>query len=146
MKWVIFLILLYSCGGDGTGYDHNGNLQSENDPIPLQAFSTRLTNNLLISGTPCDGTQSTEAEGQTFICGNGSWLVTIDDINTCTPDGCTEVQVVPTIALLIARGSDAISSFFEIQSAIPISDRHENILENVLVRFRNDLPPRVVFN
>lgn len=140
MKTLFFLFtfMVVSCSDD-TGYSLTNNPTNEEEPrVPIVTFSTRLTNNLLISGVRCNGGEQTDVQGQTFTCLSGDYLVTVDNINTCTPEGCTEVQVVPVIAALLGTGGDASTAFYDIRPSIPVTSLQAAILEDVQVRSRNN--------
>lgn len=142
------LFILLSCSSDNTGYDGNGNLSREEDGslFPFTSFNTRLTPELLISGRLCQGEEVVESEGRTYLCERDSWLVVVDDINFCTPEGCTEVEVRPIIAGLLSRNGGAETQFFEIVPEIPVRGRAEDILEDVLLRYTVSTEPVVVFD
>lgn len=143
----IFLFLFLSCT-DNTGYNRNDNLSREEEGsfFPFNSFSTRLSPKLLISGTLCQGGEVVDSEGRTYGCERESWLVIVDDVNFCTPEGCTEVEVRPFIAGLQARNGGADTQFFEIVPAIPISSRTEDILDDVLIRYTVSEEPVVVYD
>lgn len=146
MKFIffMFLIVLVSCGESGVSSNHQLGEQREDDNS-LPDFSTRLTNNLLIAGEQCSGDESTESQGQTFNCESDEWLITVDNLNTCTPEGCTEVQVVPVIGILVPTSSQGETDFFDIEASIPVNDNITNTLETVTVRFRPNESPLVLF-
>ena len=136
MKWLL-LLLLFSCG-DETGYSLTNNPVNEEEPSSIQRFSTRLTNNLLISGVICQGGEQTDVEGQVQTCTGGDYLVTVDNVNSCTPEGCTDVYVVPIIASLLATGGDGSSTtFFDILPSIEVNSQTSSVLEGVQLRSRN---------
>lgn len=146
MKIVLFFFtLLISCTDD-TGYSVFPRAEQEaRDPLPFLTFSTRLSNELLISGTRCLGSEVTDFEGVTYGCENDQWLIIIDHINICTPEGCTSVEVKPTIAELLPVTGDSINSFFEIAPVIPVSGETGARLESVFLRVDNTVQPTVVF-
>lgn len=134
MKWVVLLMLLLSCTND-TGYNGNvGQEETEGTLFPFSSFSTRLSNNLLISGTKCEGGEVADFEGRTFGCEPEQWLVIVDDVNRCTPEGCTTVEVRPMIAELLFFTGDGNINFFTITPSIPLSADSERHLEEVLLR------------
>jgi hypothetical protein len=143
MVWSLILFMT-SCGVDRTGHS-NTELGEEREEIPLSDFSTRLTNTLLISGTGCVGGEVTVSQGENFICESGQWLVIIDNINHCTPEGCTTVEVVPIIALLVTTSSQGNTDFYDILPAIPVDGARSDILKQVTVSFRVGEAPRVLF-
>ena len=133
------LITLAACGDDD---------DSNNDPINVQlpqeeevdTFSTRLTPNLLVAGTRCNGgeTITDETTDTTYTCDRDNWLVTVDNINTCNAEGvCTEAAVLPFIAEL--DRTDRVSvpefSYFEIDPLMPIAPGQQDIVNDVFVRF-----------
>lgn len=132
---VLCLGLLAACGSDNDDESSNDRSPQEEQ---AQDFSTRLSNTLLISGTKCNGTETTEYNGQTFVCERDEWLITIDNVNSCDPQGaCTEVGVVPIVAELDL--TDIVSvpeyGYFEIDPDSPVTADQQAILNNVLVRF-----------
>lgn len=138
MRFLLMLFLLSSCG-DETGYSNkNQGIPQEEQSTDIRRFSTRLTNNLLISGERCFGGEQTDVEGQTYTCTAGDYLVTVDNINSCTPEGCTEVKVVPVIGSLLTTGGDGgTTTFFDIVPSIVVSSQTASILETVQLRSRN---------
>lgn len=144
----LIILLFVACGGDGKGFDVNGDRANEEDTSPfppLDDFSTRLSNSLLIAGKLCKGTETTDAEGQTLQCLPGQWLVTVDNVNSCTPEGCTEVEVIPVIAELVSITGDGNSIFYDIEPLPPVSETTEGILDRVQVRFRFNEDPLVLY-
>ncbi len=99
------------------------------EPQPREdSFSTRLNSELLISGNRCDGEN----------CPEGKWLVIVDNVNTCSPDGaCTEIGVNPIEAELrkVDVTSPTTLSFYNIIPDDSASDEQQNILEDHWVRF-----------
>jgi hypothetical protein len=146
-RWFVLLpfCLLVSCG-DFFIADSNhqkGEPQLEDNALP--DFSTRLTNDLLVSGDQCQGGETTDSEGEVFVCESTQWLITVDNINTCTPEGCTEVAVVPTIGILEPVSTQEDFQYFDIRASIPVSAAVEAILERVTVRFGGNEAPQVLF-
>lgn len=139
MRAILFLFLLYSCG-DETGYSNiNTGTNQEEEVSIIRDFSTRLRNDLLISGKRCFGGEQTDVLGETHFCTGGDYLVVVDNINNCTPEGCTEVEVFPVIASLLSTGSDGRNTvFFDIVPSIPVSSQTASILETVQLRARGD--------
>lgn len=125
---------------DNTGYSLTNNPINEEDSSNINRnFDTRLTNNLRIKGVLCFGGEQTDVEGQTQTCTGGDYLVTVDDVNYCTPEGCTDVFVSPIIASLLAFGSDgSTSNYFDIVPSIQVSEHIQDVLETVYVRSRNN--------
>lgn len=148
MRLILLLLFFISCS-DTTGYDRRAEFPQEevdNDSLfPFDSFDTRLSPNLRISGIVCEGGEIVDSGGRTFGCIEDQWLVTVDNINFCTPEGCTEVEVQPIIAVLQSLTGTGEVQFFEIAPAIPVSDRIEGSLDNVLVRLDQDADPIVVF-
>lgn len=142
-RYYFLLILLFGCG-DETAY-RNRPIVQERAEVSFRDFETRLTNSLLVSGTQCFGGEIADADGQTYTCAAGNWLVTVDNVNTCTPDGCTEVSVQPIIATLLAPTGDSVSTYYEISPVIPVSDEVDNVLESVRLRTRENEEPVVIF-
>ena len=135
-----FLLLIFciSCSDD-TGYSltNNPTNEEEENRVPIENFSTRLNNNLLISGDRCEGGEQTDIEGNTYTCLAGDFLITVDNINYCTPEGCTDVFVVPVIAALIGTGGDSVTAFYDIRPTFAVTSTQASILEDVQVRSRN---------
>lgn len=87
----------------------------------------------------CQGGEQTDVDGQTQTCTGGDYLVTVDDVNYCTPEGCTDVFVSPIIATLLATGSDgSTTNYFDIAPTTEIPAHTEDILERVYVRSREN--------
>jgi len=140
MKWILILSLaaLAACGGDN---DDDDNVFNEEIPQEEEVsnFSTRLNNNLLIAGTRCEGTETTtDASGATVTCERDQWLITLDNVNTCTPAGaCTEVGVIPFVAELdrAARVTVPEYTYFEIDPVSAVTPAQANTIDDYLVRF-----------
>lgn len=145
MKFTLLLLMLLYCVGCGQADSNHqlGEAREEDNGLP--DFSTRLTNNLLIAGIQCDGNESTESEGQTYNCNSTEWLITVDNINTCTPEGCTEVFVPPIIGILVPTSAQGDTDFFDIEESIPVREGVTAILDSVTVRFRPIEAPLVLF-
>ena len=152
MKWILILSLaaLVSCGNDNDDDDNNDLL---NEQLPQEEevtnFSTRLSNTLLIAGTLCEGTETTtDANGATVTCQRDQWLITLDNANTCTPEGaCTEIGVIPFVAELdrTDRVSIPENTFFEIDPLSAVTTSQRNTIDDYLVRFDiNDEEAEVV--
>lgn len=142
MKWMLLLCFLVSCT-DNTGYTNQ--IPAREETTFAQYFSTRLTNQLLISGSRCQGTESTDSEGVTYFCNRDEWLVVVDYFNSCTPEGCTEIDVRPIIALLVNPRGDRFNTFFEIAPVIPVTRETTAYLESVFLRVDNTGQATVVF-
>lgn len=125
-------------------------------PIPAcpveTAFSTRLNNQLLIGGVRCRGGETTEVlnedgSSQIFTCRRGQWLVTVDNINTCTDDGlCTEIFVFPIITSLSRAGNSnpPEQCTFNFQPRSPASPSQRELMNEHQVRFSRDTEPVVI--
>lgn len=121
-------LLLAACGGDND--DDNGDntpqLESTMD------FSTRLSPTLLISGTRCEGGETTIIEGRNYTCDLNEWLIFIDNVNTCTNDGsiCTEIGVEPIIAEL-----DEVSvGLYDIDPETPVTPAQAQAISQVRIK------------
>lgn len=136
-------MMLISCG-DESAYS-NRPTQLETTPISFTEFDTRLSNNLRISGTQCFGGEVVDYGGRTYICERENWLVVIDNINTCSAEGCTEVKVQPVTASLNVFSGDSSTAIYEITPAFELSPEQEEILEGVGVRTRENTEPTVVY-
>ena len=147
MRWLI-LLLLISCG-DSTGYNSNEFQReiagAQNSDVTFSTFDTRVSNDLRLSGSLCQGGEVADSQGETFVCEAGQWLVVVDNLNTCTPEGCTTVVVQPIIANLDVEFSDQISVFFAIGTEMTITLEQQRILNSVLIRSRGNEKPVVVF-
>lgn len=89
-------------------------------------FNTRLNSDLLISGKECRGGEFSGVSHKN--CLQGQWLLTVDDINHCSPHGaCTEAFVFPFIAELIKMKSSSNNevSYYRIRpkDRITVSER-----------------------
>lgn len=145
MRITLLLMMFFYCAGCGQADSNHQMGEQREEDNSLPDFNTRLTNNLLIAGDQCAGTESTESEGQTFNCESTEWLITVDNINTCTPEGCTEIFVPPIIGILVPTSSQGNTSFFDIEESIPVREGVSAILESVTVRFRPNEAPLVLF-
>lgn len=115
------------------------------DPVPLpprvpwdNSFNTRLSNDLLISGTKCPGDEE---------CLRNQWRVTVDNINTCTPGGgCTEVGILPFIAnlVLVRNGSNATTAYYNILPVSPVDNQTFRDANEHWVRFMRGSAPLVL--
>lgn len=137
---VLLLSLLIACGSD----DNDSNDDLINLELPQEeeigSFSTRINPSLLISGVRCEGNETTtDARGEEVGCSKDNWLVTIDNVNTCTVDGvCTEVAVVPIVAELDRSDRIDVSdrlTFFEIDPVSAVTQEQSDIAGDYLVRF-----------
>ena len=135
---ILSLAALVSCGGDDDDND-----DPENEQFPqeenVSSFSTRINNNLLIAGTRCEGSETTtDSGGRTVTCARNQWLITLDNVNTCTPAGaCTEIGVIPFVAELdrVDRVTVPEYTFFEIDPISSVSATQANTVDDYLVRF-----------
>ena len=127
------LIALQGCGHDDDDNDSPGRQQQEEN---LGNFSTRLDNNLLIAGKKCDGNETTEYGGQTYNCERDEWLVTIDNVNTCTDDGlCTEIGVPAIVAEFDIQEVTAPEyALFKIDPESPVTPAQQASIDKVWVK------------
>lgn len=128
------MLVISSCGNDNDDDGETIQLPQEEEAVD---FSTRLTNNLLISGVKCNGGETTEYDGNTYTCERDEWLVRVDNVNTCDEEGrCTEIGVIPFVADL--DRTDIVSPpeyiYYEIDPESPVSAEHQRILDDVWVR------------
>lgn len=144
---ILCLAALTACGGD----DDDNDLVNEQLPQEeeVSEFSTRINNNLLIAGRRCEGAETTtDANGATVTCEKDQWLVTLDDVNTCTPGGgCTEIGVIPFVAELdrVDRVTIPEYTFFEIDPLSAITPSQASVIDDYLVRFDlNDEEAKVI--
>lgn len=139
LSLILSLAALVSCGGDND--DDNDDLQNEQFPQEetVSSFSTRLSNNLLIAGTRCEGSETTtDSNGATVTCARDQWLITVDNVNTCTPAGaCTEIGVIPFVAELDREDRVTVPeyTFFEIDPISSVTASQANTVDDYLVRF-----------
>lgn len=136
------LILLFACGSDDDDEDLvNIELPQEEE---VESFSTRLSSTLLIAGTRCEGNETTiDATGMEVGCEKDNWLITIDNVNTCSADStiCTEVAVTPIVAELDRNDRIDVSdesTFFEIDPVSAVTPEQSEIADDYLVRFELD--------
>lgn len=133
----LLLLLAVACGDDGYGggSSRSDPPQTEEVTEPVD-FSTRLNNQLLIAGENCSGGETTEVNGERVICSSNQWLITIDNVNTCSPSGaCTEVGIFPIIGEV--QQNDIVDPTFRFFTIIPRSEitiQQQNILNDVQVR------------
>lgn len=142
MRYLFIVLLLTSCGEDYS-YGRHRVLEQEEAPLTIETFSTRLSNNLLISGKRCDGSEVETRHNETFFCQEGDFLVTVDTTNFCTPEGCTSVSVEPIIATLRASGGDSVSTFFVFDTTT--NGDASAILDSVWLRVREGEAPKIVY-
>lgn len=141
LAMALCLSVLVACGSDDDDDDLvNIELPQEEE---VSSFSTRLSPNLLIAGVRCEGNETTtDATGAQVGCEKDNWLITIDDVNTCTGDGiCTEVAVIPIVAELDRNDRVDIgdeSTFFEIDPVSAVTESQARIANDYLVRFELD--------
>lgn len=140
---IISLSILISCGSDDDDDEDLFNIQLPQEE-EIGNFSTRLSPNLLIAGVRCEGNETTiDATGAEVSCEKDKWLVTLDNVNTCTADGttCTEVAVVPIVAELDRNDRIDVSdefTFFEIDPVSAVTATQSEIADDYLVRFDLD--------
>ncbi|MCM2349256.1 MAG: hypothetical protein NDI69_04490 [Bacteriovoracaceae bacterium] len=116
------------------------------------AFNTRLSNNLLIRGVKCTGGETTEVinnDGtvRVFVCRPGQWLVTVDNINTCSPaGGCTEIGVAPVISVLerTSGSNPPEQCHYEMEPISPVTPDQRQIMDHHEVIFYDDRDPQVI--
>ncbi len=142
MAMILSLCVLFSCGSDDDDSDDLVNLELPQEE-EIGSFSTRLSPTLLIAGVRCEGNETTtDATGAQVGCEKDNWLVTIDDVNTCTTDGiCTEVAVTPFVAELDRNDRVDVSdelTFFEIDPVSAVTPNQAEIANDYLVRFELD--------
>lgn len=141
--FILCLGLLAACGSDN---DDDSNDRSPQEEV-AEDFSTRLNDNLLVAGTKCNGSETVESNGQTFTCDRDEWLITIDNVNTCNDNVCTEAEVMPFIAELDL--TDIISipeyGFFEIDPDSPVTPAQQAVINDVYVRFNLNGDTDVVY-
>lgn len=138
---IISLAGLAACGSSDDDDDDIENVVNEQLPQEerIKEFSTRLNNNLLIAGRRCEGSETTtDNTGATVTCEKDQWLITLDDVNTCTPGGaCTEIGVIPFVAEL--DRSDRVEiprySYFEVDPLSRVTPNQEQKIDDYLVRF-----------
>lgn len=143
MKKIFVFLILISCGEDYSGRRELP--EREEVPSEIQSFETRLTNNLLVSGERCTGTEVVDVDFQSVICDPDKFLLTVDNENYCTPEGCTNVNVEPAIASLIGGSSDNLTTYFSFELMSPLDDQKEDIVDTLLLRIRNNDEPTVIF-
>lgn len=145
-KCLLFLLVCVSCGDYSRDRPYVFPPEAqEGSAFPYNDFSTRLRNDLLISGDLCVGGEVVDGAGQTYTCNEGQWLVTVDNVNTCTPQGCTDIYVPPLIASLRASSGDTGTTFYDLIPINPVGTETSNILNSVLLRSRPPEEPRVMF-
>jgi hypothetical protein len=134
----LLLLLLIACSEGGGGYDGSsrGEPSQPEQEIEAQDFSTRLNDQLLISGDNCDGGETIEIGGRELVCSSNQWLITIDNVNTCSPSGdCTESEVDSMIGeVRQAEDTNPDYIFYEIIPVTEITLEQQNILNQVQVR------------
>lgn len=122
-------------------------------PCPTDTtFSTRLNTQLAISGVRCQGGESVEVEStdgtsRIYFCRRNQWLVTVDNVNTCSPDGvCTEIEVGPVIANLRRSGNSnpPEQCTYSFSPVSPTTMDQRTILNSYQVRFYDANRPVVI--
>ena len=141
----ILLLTTWSCAEDFRGYSNDDLGQQQTTTTTLPDFNTRLSTELAIEGEKCFGGEVVQAEDRAYSCRLGQWLIIVDNVNRCTPEGCTEILVPPIIASLRGGLSQSSAIFYDIVPATPISDEVSGILAGVSVRFSENEDPRVQF-
>ena len=139
-KNIFFLLLLIivACGDGSGGYDGSsrGEPSQAEQEVEAQDFSTRLSNQLLIAGDNCDGGETIEIDGRELVCSSNQWLITIDNVNTCSASGdCTESEIDPFIGE-VQQVDDASPDyiFYQIIPRTEISLEQQNVLDQVQLR------------
>jgi hypothetical protein len=132
---VIFFALpfLFSCGGEIRNRDR-AIVQLE----MAEDFSTRLGPELLIAGERCEGSEFVVAGGRRVACERDQWLITIDNVNQCNPQGlCTNFAVQPIIAEreMIDILTVEQYTFYRFNPVSPISEERRRVLHDHLVRY-----------
>ena len=101
-----------------------------------ERFQTRLTPKLSIAGYHCVGDEVTVGgDFGTYLdvrCTNREWMIFVDNINRCSHDACTEIEVLPFTAKLKFKPY-VISSqyrFYAIVPTMPVSAQVRWILRN----------------
>lgn len=144
--FLVFLLTL-SCS-DQVDWRFDGRFdpqeEEEGAPFDFFRFESRVSPELAISGTLCEGNEVVVSEGSTHLCERNHWLIFVDNLNRCTPEGCTDFEVNPVAAALRPLNSDASTIIFSIEPAVPVSDVIEDILERIFVRFTPKEEPTVI--
>lgn len=99
IKKLSFPVLLMAVVSCGSYDDDTATGMSEESPgcPEFNSFETRLSSQLSFSGVKCEG----EERADEYICDKGHWLITIDNLNSCTNEGiCTKILVSPVVAEL----------------------------------------------
>lgn len=114
--------------------------QTEQETVLPDDFSTRLNSTLLVGGRRCLGNETTEINGQVFLCQSDQWLITVDNINTCDESGtCTQVPSPSFIGKLEKISeSDEDFNFWNIISIAGASPLQLQLLAHVSVRALSD--------
>lgn len=145
LKFLVFL-LIFSCS-DQVDWRFDGRLDRQNEeevPFDFFHFESRISPELSISGTLCDGNEVVVSEGRTHLCERNQWLIFVDNQNTCTPLGCTDFEVSPIAAALRPRSSSDLVVLYSVEPAVPVAGEIENILERTSVIFSPREEPVVV--
>ena len=144
--FLVFLLIL-SCS-DQVDWRFDGRFdpqdEEEGAAFDFFQFESRVSPELAISGTLCEGNEVVVSEGSTHLCERNQWLLSVDTLNRCTPEGCTDFEVNPIAAALRPLNSDASTIIFSVEPAVPVSDEIESILERTFVRFSFREGPTVV--
>lgn len=147
------LVMFVGCGSDDddsdpspppqleedTGGENNTNDdRNTDDAANVRDFDTRLDPNLAVSGERCQGGETLEpALNSDEVCKRDEWLISVDNVNTCTPGGaCTEEGVIPFIAKLDrseTRTSEQFH-FYRIDPESPVSAGQRAVINDVWVR------------
>ncbi|MFL5783960.1 MAG: hypothetical protein ACJ76H_05065 [Bacteriovoracaceae bacterium] len=138
---VTIFVIVTACGGSGGGYGGGGKGGGQSEQA-VSNFSTRINDSLAISGQKCNGTETTtDSNGQSATCNQGQWLVTLDNVNTCTNGtACTQVAVTPFVADLnpTTDSRDPGATFYDIVPDSSVSTAIATAIDQFEVRVDND--------
>lgn len=109
-----------------------------------ESFATQINSQLSISGQKCKGDESSGVGHR--ICEAGQWLITLDNINHCSEDGCTELFVPAFIAKLkrVNIITPTTIAFFEMIPKDRVSYQQRQILSRYWVQFNLNGAPVVL--
>lgn len=136
---LISLFIFSGCGDDYSGSSRSPTAEEAEARFP-DNFSTRLNNELLVAGTRCNGGETTEINGQVTMCEQNQWLITVDNVNTCTDDGvCTKIFSPPFIGNILRQEETDINfSYFDLFSVNGANVTQQQILQRVRVKCNPD--------
>ena len=124
---------------------------STTQEAPFREFSQRLSSDLAIYGERCTEGENFEIQTRNGLrnmsCGKNQWVIFIDNINSCDPQGsCTEIGVFPIFAKLVR--ADVISastiSFWDIIPVTRIHSPLSDLLKDYWVKFDLNGPTEVL--